>query len=77
MIINSIVFDISKTETGFSAVTPNIENFIVASEAKGLNEFLDYIEESINFYIDCCKQDQEEIPECLQGNYIIHCNLKL
>lgn len=52
-------------------------SLFVASEAKGLNEFLEYIEESINFYIDCCKQDQEEIPEYLQGDYIIHCNLKV
>lgn len=58
----------ARTENGYSAACNLLPGWVVSQEGD-FEEFKNYVQESIDFYIDCAKQDGEPYPEEFKGEY--------
>lgn len=66
--MDKIAINVSRTESGFSASCDLLPGWVVA--VSGDFEALEKeIKESIDFYIDCAKEDKEEYPGLFDAPY--------
>lgn len=66
--MEQVIISTSKTENGFSASCELLPGWIVAFTGS-FTEFVNYVKESINFYIDCAKIDNEPYPTVFDNDY--------
>lgn len=69
--MKTIIVVAEKTDTGYSAYLEGIDGIITVGE--NLTELRTNMQESIDGFIEACKEFSEKIPDELQGEY----NLKL
>lgn len=58
----------SKTENGFSASCELLPGWVVAFTGT-FSDFTKYVKESVDFYIECAKEDNREYPQVLDNEY--------
>ena len=66
--MEQIIISTSKTENGFSASCELLPGWIVAFTGN-FTEFINYVKESIDFYVDCAKIDKEPYPTVFDNDY--------
>ena len=60
--MEQVIISTSRTEKGFSASCELLPGWVVAFTGD-FTGFMRYVQESIDFYIDCAKADGDEYPE--------------
>ena len=68
--MEKIVMKASRTENGYCCTCDLLPGWIVAYSG-AIEEFKDYVQESIDFYIDGRKEDGEKYPKVFDGEYEI------
>ena len=66
--MEKVIISTSKTEKGFSASCELLPGWIV-SFTGSFSDFINYVQESIDFYIDCAKTDHESYPAVFDTPY--------
>lgn len=66
--MEQVVISTSKTEKGFSASCELLPGWIVAFTGT-FSEFINYVKESIDFYVECAKSDKEPYPPVFDKEY--------
>ena len=66
--MEKVVISTSKTENGFSASCELLPGWIVTYTGN-FSDFVGYVQESIDFYIECAKEDGDEYPFVFDGDY--------
>ena len=66
--MEQVIISTSKTENGFSASCELLPGWIVAFTGN-FTEFINYVKESIDFYVDCAKIDKEPYPTVFDNDY--------
>lgn len=66
--MNTLVINVSKTPDGYSASCPILDGWVVAYEGD-FDSFKEYIKESIDFYVECAQNDNDDYPDVLKGEY--------
>ena len=68
--MENLVINVSKTEKGYSASCDLLDGWVVAFDGD-FDGFVDYLKESLEFYVECAKEDGEEYPLLLDSNYVM------
>lgn len=63
-----VIIETARTESGFSASCDLLPGWIVACGGN-FNDFVAYVQESIDFYVESAKEDNEVYPEVFDGEY--------
>ena len=66
--MEQVIISTSKTENGFSASCELLPGWIVAFTGN-FSEFVNYVKESIGFYVDCAKMDHDPYPTEFDNDY--------
>ena len=67
--MEKVIINVSRTERGYSASCNLLAGWIVA--VTGNFELLEKaVKDSVDFYIDCAKEDNEDYPSVFDGDYI-------
>lgn len=66
--MEQVIISTSKTENGFSASCELLPGWIVAFTGN-FSEFVNYVKESIGFYVDCAKMDHDPYPSVFDNDY--------
>lgn len=65
---NLVTVNVARTETGYTATCDRIDGWIVAVEGT-FGELETSVKESIEFYVECAKSDNEEYDHVFDGDY--------
>ena len=57
--MEEVVISTSRTEKGYSGSCELLPGWVVAFSGD-FSGFIDYVRESIDFFVDCAKEDKEE-----------------
>lgn len=68
--MSAIIINVAKMESGYSAACDLLPGWVVAFTGD-FEEFKKYVQESIDFYIDCAKADNEDYPEIFKTQYSV------
>lgn len=68
--MKQVIMDMGITETGFCCACDLLEGWIVTGP-HDFEEFKQYVQESIDFYIECAKEDGYPYPSVFDGEYQI------
>ena len=66
--MEEVVISTSRTEKGYSGSCELLPGWVVAFSGD-FSGFIDYVRESIDFYVDCAKEDKEEYPAVFDQSY--------
>lgn len=66
--MEQVIISTSKTENGFSASCELLPGWIVAFTGN-FSDFVSYVHESIDFYVDCAKMDHDTYPTEFDNDY--------
>ncbi|MBQ6308146.1 MAG: helix-turn-helix transcriptional regulator [Bacteroidales bacterium] len=66
--MEKVIISTSKTENGFSASCELLPGWVVAFTGN-FSEFVNYVQESIDFYVDCAQTDHEPYPAVFDTSY--------
>lgn len=66
--MKQLLINTSKTPNGYSASCDLMPGWVVAYDGD-FEGFETYVRESIDFYVECARNDGETIPEILQSSY--------
>ena len=66
--MEQVIISTSKTEKGFSASCELLPGWVVAFTGN-FSDFVNYVQESIDFYVDCAKTDGETYPSVFNSTY--------
>lgn len=66
--MEKVFISTSKTENGFSASCDLLPGWVVTYTGN-FSDFVSYVQESIDFYVDCAKKDEDEYPSVFDGEY--------
>lgn len=66
--MDKLLINTARTENGYSGSCDLLPGWIVASEGD-FGTFQKEVQESIDFYVACAKEDHESYPAVLDGNY--------
>ena len=66
--MEQVIISTSKTEKGFSASCELLPGWIVAFTGS-FTEFVNYVKESIDFYVGCAKIDHDPYPTVFDNDY--------
>ena len=66
--MEEVIISTSRTEQGFSASCSILPGWVV-SYTGNFSGFVEYVNESIKFYLDCAKEDGEEYPPVFDNEY--------
>ncbi len=58
----------ARTENGYSCSCDLLPGWIVAHNGE-FEDFRAYVQESIDFYVECARQDKESYPPVFDGEY--------
>lgn len=65
-----IEVNVARTETGYCCDCPLLPGWVVTGN-DNFDEFKKYVQESIDFYVDCARQDGDPYPAVFDGEYQI------
>lgn len=68
--MEKVVMKAERTETGYCCACDLLPGWVAAYN-DDINGFKDFVQESIDFYIECAKGDGDEYPAILDGEYEI------
>lgn len=68
--MEEVIISTSRTEKGFSASCELLPGWVV-SYTGNFTGFVEYVKESIDFYIDCAKADGDEYPAVFDSEYTL------
>ena len=68
--MEKIILNVGRTETGYGCCCDLLPGWVVAGP-DDFDEFKDYVRESIEFYIECAKEDGDKYPAVFDGEYEI------
>lgn len=66
--MEKVVMNVARTETGYGCNCDILPGWIVAG-SDNFEEFKQEVRESIDFYIDCAKEDGSKYPSVFDGEY--------
>lgn len=66
--MEKVVITVAKTGKGYSATCALLEGWIVAVTGN-FQELEKEVKESIDFYVDCAKEDKDSYPSIFDGEY--------
>lgn len=66
--MTTIEINVSRTPKGYSASCDLLEGWVVAFTGD-FGNFVDYVKESLAFYVECAKHDREPYPAFLDDEY--------
>ncbi|MBO7083671.1 MAG: helix-turn-helix transcriptional regulator [Bacteroidales bacterium] len=66
--MEQVIISTSKTENGFSASCELLPGWIVAFTGN-FSDFVSYVHESIDFYVDCAKMDHDSYPTVFDNDH--------
>lgn len=66
--MEKVVMNTARTEKGYSCSCDLLPGWVVAY-GDDFEGFRKYVQESIDFYIDCARQDHESYPPVFDGEY--------
>ena len=66
--MEEVIISTSRTERGFSASCELLPGWVVAYTGN-FTGFVDYVKESIDFYVECAQKDGDEYPAVFDGDY--------
>lgn len=66
--VAKVIMDTARTENGYSCSCSLIPGWVVAKSGD-FDEFKDYVQESVNFYLDCAREDGEKYDAVFDGEY--------
>jgi hypothetical protein len=66
--MEEVIISTSRTEKGFSASCELLPGWVVAYTGN-FTGFVDYVKESIDFYVECAQKDGDEYPAVFDGEY--------
>ena len=66
--MEEVVISTSRTEKGYSGSCELLPGWVVAFSGD-FSGFIDYVRESIDFFVDCAKEDKEEYPAIFDQSY--------
>lgn len=66
--MEEVIISTSRTERGYSGSCELLPGWVV-SFTGDFSSFIEYVKESIEFYVDCAKEDNEEYPEVFDHVY--------
>lgn len=65
-----IIMNVARTENGYSCTCDLLPGWIVAKSGD-FEDFKKYVNESVDFYLECAKEDNVEYPAVFDGEYEI------
>lgn len=65
-----VVMTVARTDTGYCCNCDLLPGWIVAG-SDDFGEFRKEVQESVDFYVDCARQDGEKYPAVFDGDYEI------
>lgn len=65
-----IIMNVARTENGYSCTCDLLPGWVVAKSGDFEN-FKKYVNESVDFYLECAKEDNVEYPAVFDGEYEI------
>jgi hypothetical protein len=66
--MEEVVISTSRTENGYSGSCELLPGWVVSFSGT-FSCFIDYVKESIDFYVDCAKKDDEDYPAVFDHAY--------
>lgn len=66
--MEKVIIETARTENGYSGACKLLPGWVVA-ESGDFESFKKYVQESIDFYIECAKKDAEEYPHEFDAEY--------
>lgn len=66
--MEEVIISTSRTERGYSGSCELLPGWVV-SFTGDFSSFIEYVKESIVFYVECAKEDHEEYPEVFDHVY--------
>lgn len=66
--MQKVVINVARTDKGYSGNCDLLPSWIVATDGD-FSQFCDYVRESIDFYIECAKEDGEKYPSVFDKEY--------
>lgn len=66
--MEKIIMQTSHTATGFCCICEQLPGWIVTG-SKDFGKFKEYVQESIDIYVECAKDDGDLYPSVLDGEY--------
>ena len=66
--MEKVIITTSKTEKGFCASCDLLPGWVVAFSGS-FSDFANYVQESIDFYVECAKLDGDDYPAVFDGEY--------
>lgn len=66
--MEKILMNVARTQTGYCCDCDLLPGFIVTG-SDNFDEFKKEVQESIDFYVSCAKEDGDEYPAVLDGEY--------
>lgn len=66
--MEKIIINTAHTENGYSGACTLLPGWVVA-QGGDFEAFRKYVQESIDFYVDCAKEDGRDYPSVFDGDY--------
>lgn len=66
--MEKVIMQTSHTATGFCCICEQLPGWVVTG-SKDFGKFKEYVQESIDLYIECAKEDGESYPSVFDGEY--------
>lgn len=66
--MDKVVISMSKTENGFSASCELLPGWVVAFTGS-FSDFTKYVQESVDFYLECAREDRRDYPQVFDNEY--------
>lgn len=69
-----MIMQTSHTSTGFCCICDKLPGWVVTG-SKDFGKFKEYVQESLDLYVKCAKEDGDEYPSVLDGEYEVVYNM--
>lgn len=66
--MEKVIMNVARTDTGYCCDCDLLPGWVVA-HGGDFDEFKKYVQESIDFYIDCARKDGDAYPAVFDGQY--------
>ena len=74
--MEKVIISTSKTEKGFSTSCELLPGWVVALTGN-FSDFTKYVQESVDFYIECAKADKRDYPKVFDGQYVFEYQMNI
>lgn len=74
--MEKVIISTSKTDNGFCASCELLPGWVVAFSGT-FSDFAKYVQESIDFYIECAKADRRDYPKVFDNQYVFEYQMNI